>query len=291
MAVQTEAAQDSERTQGADGERARVERESGAPTGHVLVYAHRGARGHAPENTLLAFQLAFALGADGIECDVQRSADGALVVIHDDTLDRTTNGKGRVAAWDLAALRALDAGQGQRIPTLSEVLDLACDSGRQVNLEVKAATAVEALATAETLKPALARLDEDQRCRVLVSSFELPAVGWLKRELPWLRVATLHGGRAWRRRDLLAPALEMGAEAVHPSVRLASPELVARAHTHGLLINVYTANRIATLRRLLGWGVDGVFTDYPARAIILRTLAMANADPASMPGRDEDTID
>lgn len=241
----------------------------------LFAYAHRGARAHAPENTLLAFALAFDLGADAIECDVQLTADGGLVIIHDDTLQRTTNGRGPVATRTLAELRALDAGLGQRLPTLDETLALCAARDRGVNLEVKAENAAAALATVAALEPALVGLDAARRARTLVSSFDLPALAELKRRLPWLRVATLHGGRAWRRRDLLALALEMGAEAVHPGANLVSAALVERAHQHGLRVNVWTANRWATLRQLLAWGVDGVFSDYPERAVITRALGGA----------------
>lgn len=239
------------------------------------IYAHRGARAYAPENTLLAFALAFDLGADAIECDVQRTADGALVIFHDDTLNRTTNGRGPLAARTLAELRALDAGLGQRIPTLDEVLALCAARGRAVNLEVKAATPEAALATAAALEPALAALDSARRDATLVSSFAHAAVGDLKRRLPWLRVATLHGGREWRQRDLLAPARALGAAAVHPGADLVTPALVERAHQQGVRVNVWTANRWSTLRRLLPWGVDGVFSDYPERAVIVRALGGA----------------
>lgn len=251
------------------------------------VFAHRGARAHTPENTLLAFALAFDLGADAIECDVQRTADGALIIIHDDTLDRTTTGRGPVAAHTLAALRALNAGLGQHIPTLDETLALCAARGRGINLEVKAATPDAALATAAALESALVALDGARRPHTLVSSFDLPALAWLKRRLPWLRAATLHGGREWRGRDLLATAREMGAEAVHPSSNLVSPALVERAHQHGLRVNVWTANRWATLRQLHAWGVDGVFTDYPERAVIVRALRDAAPDaPAHELERD-----
>jgi glycerophosphoryl diester phosphodiesterase len=248
--------------------------------GSLVVFAHRGARAHAPENTLLAFRLAFDLGADAIECDVQRTADGALVIIHDDKLNRTTTGRGPVAAKTLAELRRLDAGRGQRIPTLAEVLALCRARERQVNLEIKAETRDAALATAEALESALVALDEPMRQRVLVSSFELPAVAHLKGRLPWLRVATLYGGRRWRRRDMLTPALEIGAEAVHPGVSLVTPALVHNAHAAGLRVHVWTANRWSTLRELLAGGVDGVFSDYPERAIIARVTGGASATPA-----------
>ncbi|HEV7126511.1 MAG TPA: glycerophosphodiester phosphodiesterase family protein [Ktedonobacterales bacterium] len=242
-----------------------------------LVFAHRGARAYAPENTLLAFQLAFDLGADAIECDVRRTADGALVIIHDGTLNRTTNGRGVVASQTLADLRALNAGLGQSIPTLDETLALCAARGRQVNLEVKAETLRAALATAEALEPALSALDAGGRQRVLVSSFDLPAVAHLKQRLPWLRAATLHGAREWRQRDPLAPALAMGAQAVHPAMSLVTPSLVERAHDNGLRIHVWTANRLVPLRQLLSWGVDGVFSDYPERAVIARTLTQSVA--------------
>lgn len=243
----------------------------------LMIYAHRGARAHAPENTLLAFRLAMALGSDGIECDVQRSADGGLVVIHDATLDRTTTGKGRVSARPLSGLGVLDAGRGQRIPTLEEVLAFARESACWLNLELKAETPEEARATGEAMAPALAALAEAWRVRVLVSSFDLAALLMLKRAQPWLRVATLHGGREWRRRDILAPALEMGAEAIHPGVSLVTSGLVRRAHDHGLRVNVWTANRASTILGLMELGVDGLFTDNPERVVILRTLAASGS--------------
>jgi glycerophosphoryl diester phosphodiesterase len=245
-----------------------------APLGPVVtIFAHRGARAHAPENTLLAFELAFALGADAIECDVQLTADGALVVIHDASLDRTTSGRGLVARATLAELRALDAGRGQRVPLLAEVLDLCQRAGRQVNLEVKAESLAAALPTAEALAVPLAAVEQTWRAAIVVSSFDLAAVVQIKRHLPWLRVATLHGGSRWRREDPLAPAQAMGAEAVHLHTALASPQLVQRARDLGLRTRVWTANLPATLRQLMRWGVDGVFSDYPERAVIARALA------------------
>ena len=238
-----------------------------------LVFAHRGARAHAPENTLLAFDLAWNLGADAIECDVQLSADGALVIIHDATLNRTTSGRGPIAGRTLAELRALDAGLGQSIPTLDEVLGLCIARDRQINLEVKAETERAALATASALAFALAELDAAARWRVLVSSFQLRALALLKQRLPWVRAATLHGTREWQKRDPLAPALEMGAEAIHPQSTLVTPLLVQRAHDAGLRVHVWTANRPQMLRQLLTWQVDGVFSDFPERAVIVRTLA------------------
>ncbi len=246
-------------------------------TGRVVCYAHRGARAYAPENTLLAFDLAFDVGAEAIECDVQLSRDGQLVIIHDGTVNRTTDGTGLVARMSFEELRALDAGRAahlpQRIPTLDETLALVRRRGGGINLEIKGESVAESVATAEAVEPVLRGLDEEFRGRVLVSSFEHPAVRLLKERLPWLRAGALYGGRAWRRRDMLAPALEMGAEAIHPGAGLVTSELVRRAHDAGLRVNVWTANRWNTIRRLIEWGADGIFSDYPERVVIARAVA------------------
>ena len=239
----------------------------------VMCYAHRGARAHAPENTLAAFTLAFELGAEGIECDVQRSRDGRLVIIHDSTVDRTTDGTGPVAEQCFEELRALNAGvrfhRRQLIPTLDEVLELVARRGGELNLEIKAESVEEALATAAAVEPALRALAEEQRAHVLVSSFEHPAVALLKARLPWLRVALLYG-REWRGLDLIAPARALGAEAIHPAVGLVTPELIQRAHEARLRVNVWTANRRGAIRRLIAWDVDGLFSDYPERIVAAR---------------------
>jgi glycerophosphoryl diester phosphodiesterase len=244
-----------------------------------ICYAHRGARGHVPENTLLAFSLALDLGAHAIECDVQRTRDGELVIIHDGTVDRTTEGTGYVAEMTLAELRSLNAGHRWRlresIPTLAETLALVERRGRHINLEVKGESVDESVATATTMIPALEALEQPMRERVLVSSFDHPAVQLLKRCLPWLRIALLFGDREWLQHDMVTPAMEAQAEAIHPGIRLVSSELVDQAHEAGLSVNVWTANRPLVIERLLSWRVDGIFSDYPERVIISTKLVSA----------------
>ncbi|MGO8951404.1 MAG: glycerophosphodiester phosphodiesterase, partial [Ktedonobacterales bacterium] len=207
----------------------------------VICYAHRGARAYAPENTLLAFATAFDVGADAVECDVQLSRDRYPVVIHDVTVDRTTNGRGPVRMKTLAQLRDLDAGVikrlPQRIPLVEEVLELVRHRERQINLEVKGDSPAESVATAGAIEPLLLDLPADFRSRVLVSSFELPAIARLKERLPWLRVGVLYGNQ-WRDQDLVAPALALGAEAIHPEVSLLTQECVTQAHQARLRVNV-----------------------------------------------------
>jgi glycerophosphoryl diester phosphodiesterase len=250
----------------------------------VVCYAHRGARAHAPENTLLAFALAFDVGADAIECDVALSSDRYPIVIHDATLDRITSGRGLVHLRTLAELRSLYVGwirhPPERIPLLEEVLDLVKCRNGQINLEVKGGSLPESLATAEVMLPLLEGLDDDFRHQVVVSSFEHTAIAFLKERLPWLRIGVLYGNQ-WRDQDLIAPALTLGAEAIHPEVGLLTREVVAKAQQAHLRVNVWTANSWIRIRRLLDWGVDGIFSDYPERVVILRTLLLSGAPESS----------
>jgi len=245
-----------------------------SPRVRPIIYGHRGARGHAPENTLLAFALAFDLGADAIECDVQRSSDDQLVIIHDETINRTTDGRGKVRETPFETLRALNAGvrwnTPQCIPTLAETLALVEARGGAMNLEVKADSRDDALATAAVVEGTLAELDEPLRARLMVSSFELAAVEWLTARLPWLRVGALFTGSQWRKDDMVARALDLGVEALHANLSLVTPDLVERAQSAGLRVNVWTANRWATIRKLLTLGVDGIFSDVPERVVIER---------------------
>ncbi len=226
-------------------------------------FAHRGASGHSPENTLLAFRYAFELGADAIECDVQLSADGAPVIIHDSTVDRTTNGKGFVSQLSLEQLRRLDAGAGEQIPELREVLALCREQRKLVNLEIKADTLEQAQRTAQVVGKALEV--GGYHDLALVSSFWLPCLPGLKNAFPQIRVATLHSGARWRLLNMITAARAAGADAIHPDARLVSRALVDHAHAAGLQVNVWTVDQPKRMQRLASWGVDGIMTNYPER--------------------------
>lgn len=257
-----------------------AQRVSATPNAGLICFGHRGARGHAPENTLLAFEMAFDLGADGIECDAQLSSDGRVVIIHDSTVNRTTNGRGDVSALTFNALRALDAGwpsrAPQRIPTLEETLALVWRRGGVLNLELKADSDADAIALAEAVAQPLAALPADDPLRpsLVISSFNLPAVARMRELLPWARRAALYGGRAWTRVTMLEAARRLDAHAIHPHPRILTEDTVRAAHDAGLQVNVWTANRISTIRQLIDWGVDGLFSDYPERVVIARRLAL-----------------
>ena len=230
------------------------------------IFAHRGARRVAPENTLPAFAAALEMGADGIELDVHLSADGQLVVIHDFSVEKTTDGRGQVAQMSAAELRSLDAGShfsaafaGTRIPTLVEVLDLVGDRCR-INIEIKsndpyardASDAVAALISARSLYG-----------QVIVSSFnpvtliklrhldETIALGMLyDRDLP-----------VFLRRTWAGPPITPKAQ--HPHHGLVDAAYMEWARAIGSQVNTWTVNEPEEARRLAALGVDTLITDVP----------------------------
>lgn len=223
----------------------------------MIVIGHRGAAGLEPENTLRSIARAMELGADWVEIDI-RSAGGNLIVFHDDTLERTTNGRGRVDTCDFAKLRALDAGKGERVPLLGEVLDL-IDARIGLNVELKGPGVAPAVIA--VLRDYLAR-QPLWRDRLLLSSFDM-----LQTELA-AAASDLRLGLLYREPSSVAlcRAQRLKAWSIHPALRYVTPELVEAAHARALRVLVYTVNSKSDLRRMLDYGVDGVFTDYPDRA-------------------------
>ena len=221
------------------------------------VLAHRGARGHAPENTLAAFDKAVELGAKWIELDVQLHA-GQLWIFHDARLERCTNGKGWLVDHKADALRKLDAGGGQRIPFLHEVLDR-LDRRVSVNVELKTAdgTAAE---VATALRGYLARGWKPEQ--FLVSSFHLPELREFKRRMPEIPLGVLMCGVPL---GLAAAGTELGAQVLSLDRDFADRALIADAHARGMRVFVYTMNEPEDIARYRGQGVDGVFTDFPER--------------------------
>ncbi len=218
---------------------------------NFMIIGHRGAAGLAPENTLPSFARALALGVDAIELDIYL-VDDALLVFHDDNLERTTNGRGALAKQSLAALRTLDAGAGAQIPLLEEVLELV--AGRVlVNVELKGP------GTAAPLAQRLARYPDT---RFLVSSFnhqQLDDFHALAPEVPKAPLFAKPDGQ------MLAIAQRLNAQAINLSRRIASPGLLATIHDHGFRSLVYTVNDLAEARQLYRQGANGIFTDYPDR--------------------------
>lgn len=230
-----------------------------------LGIAHRGASGRAPENTHAAFAAALALGAEAIELDVQLSADGELFVIHDETLERTTDGAGPVGDRTAAELSGLDAGawfapeyRGERLPRLADVIAQVRDRVT-LNVEIKSARDLG------VIEPKLAALVAAEHATqwVVFSSFHAEAVRGMRAMAPWARLGVLcdedprmHG---------FALAGEVGAELVIPGRRWVDARIVEEAHVRGYDVWVWTVNEPGEIRRLIAMGVDAIFSDYPER--------------------------
>jgi glycerophosphoryl diester phosphodiesterase len=223
------------------------------------VIAHRGASAYRPENTLPAFELAVAQRADMIETDLHRTRDGAVVITHDEDL-AGLGGSGEIADATLDEVRTLDAGRGERVPTLDELLDR---FGAQIpfNLELKKGTraeyeGLEALAIDAVRARGL-------EARTLFSSFYDPVLARLRALSPQARIGLLISRRYPV--DVVERARALGAEAIHPEAALVDAELVGAAHAAGLAVYVFTVDAVEEMRRLLELGVDGLFTNHPDR--------------------------
>ncbi|HUI90583.1 MAG TPA: glycerophosphodiester phosphodiesterase family protein [Anaerolineales bacterium] len=235
-----------------------------------LVFAHRGASAHAPENTLASFELALSHGADVLELDVRLSADGRVVVIHDSTVDRTTNGHGRVAQLTLAELRSLDAGsffsekyRGEKIPLLEEVLD-AVGKKTFLNVELKDRTTPHDQLV-EYVCALVAKYGLEKR--VMFSSVLASNLGKAKRILPEVPrgLLALEGWMgAWAR----SFGFSFGDYiALHPCLTDVTKQQIVRVHRLKRRVHVWTVNQAEDIARLKTWGVDGIFTDDPQSAL------------------------
>ncbi len=223
-----------------------------------IIIAHRGASGRYPENTLLAFAKALEAGATWLELDVHLSADDQLVVIHDATLQRTSNGFGPVRQHLYAELRQLNAGAGEPIPLLQEVLDLAAGKAR-VNIELKGRGTGQPVA--ELLHHRLL-IGLNQPEDFLASSLYERELILFAEQLPQVPLAPVverPGERSWQL------AGELKAWSLHVEKGAVSGALLERAREKGLRLLAYTVNSRTEVERLKELGVDGVFTDYPER--------------------------
>lgn len=248
----------------------------------VVIFAHRGERGHYPENTMLAFAKAAQLKIHALEIDVHMTADGEIVVIHDATVDRTTNGHGYVKEFTFAELQALDAGfnwtedagksfpfrgQGAKIPTLTEVLTTY--PHLWINIDIKQHDL-------KIIQPFVDLLRQHNMVdHVMVGSFDDKTVRALRTACPEL--ATAASMSEVRRLYVLsqmrlerfywgqAKALQI--PETHGNLRLITPRFIQAAHRNNLAVHVWTVNETADMARLIAMGVDGVISDYPKRLL------------------------
>lgn len=231
--------------------------------GRPLIVAHAGASACAPENTMAAFNLALEQGADSIELDVNLSSDLVPVVIHDHTLDRTTDGKGLVGERSLAELKQLDAGRwfgdsfaGERIPSLEEVLRWA--KGRvPLHIEIKN-NPIRYPDIASKIVGTLEQVDMMEEVEVF--SFDHTVVRDVKRMCPGLATGVCYAADPV---DHLVLAQMAEANALHPHWATLRKEVVADAHREGLFVAVWTVNDPQVARLMAQWKVDGIATDAP----------------------------
>jgi glycerophosphoryl diester phosphodiesterase len=229
----------------------------------LICFAHRGASGHEPENTLLAIEKALSLGAPWIEIDVF-CVEGELVVIHDERLEYTTNGRGYVTEKTLAHLRTLDAGKGQRIPLLREVFDLV-ERRAGINVELKGAGT--AVPTVKLVRDYI--MNRSWRYdQVLLSSFDHRELSRVKPLDPDIRTGALILGIPRRYAEF---AEELQAFSVHAGFAFANRAFVEDTHRRGLKFFVYTVNLPDDLDRVRTMGADGVFTNFPELVIHRKT--------------------
>jgi len=234
-----------------------------------IIFAHRGSSAYAPENTIVAFQTAIKQGAAGIELDAKLSADDQVVVIHDQTVDRTTPASGKVSEMTAEELSKLDAGSHfnpafheARIPTLEEVFATVGDQ-LLINIEL-----TNYAAPNNDLPQRVAELVSQYKLQksVLFSSFNPIALIRIRRLLPEIPIGLLAfpGWKGGLARSWIGRLLHY--QALHPEYHDVTPHLVQEAHIQGNLVLTYTVNQPKDMQRLFGINIDGIFTDDPLRA-------------------------
>ncbi|MBC8277940.1 MAG: glycerophosphodiester phosphodiesterase [FCB group bacterium] len=224
-----------------------------------MVFGHRGAAGYEPENTLRSFSKALSLGAKWVELDVY-SVENELLVFHDERLERTTGGTGYIQTSSLEYLRSLDAGKGEKIPFLSEVIELT--EGRAgINIELKGENSAEPVV--EIIEKSIAAR-KWKAGQFLVSSFNHHELASFKKLIPQINIGALvsHIPLNYARF-----AEELQAFSIHANREFISEEFVRDTHRRGMKFYVYTVNHPEDVLRLRKMHIDGIFTDYPDLSI------------------------
>ena len=225
-----------------------------------MVIAHRGASSYAPENTLAAFDLALQMGVRHIELDVHLTRDGHIVVIHDDTVDRTTSGSGPVTNQTWAELRALDAGSwfgaafvGQRLPTFAEVLERY--KGRvHIHTEIKGHSASLSQQTVDVIR------QHGMEAQVTMTSFQKVRLEEIRAYAPALPTGWLVGEV---NDTIIAQARELGLTQICPRANTLTPELVHRLHAEGFVVRAWGVTTEEVMQQAVQVGVDGMTVNFP----------------------------
>ena len=224
----------------------------------MLTIGHRGAQGYMPENTLSSFQKALDLKVDMVELDVCFCKTGELIVFHDERLERTTNGSGYIFDKTISELKSLNAGNGQQIPTLEEVLDLV-NKRAGVNIELKVEHSAKAVA--DIIENYILNKGWAEEM-FLVSSLNHHELSELKKIMPKIKIDASFFGNPI---DYAKFGSDLGAWSVSLTMEFVNQEFIDDAHTRGLKVIVYTVNYQEDIKRMKSLGVDGVISDFPDR--------------------------
>ncbi|TGN00487.1 glycerophosphodiester phosphodiesterase [Leptospira yasudae] len=236
-----------------------------------LVFAHRGFSGEFPENTMIAFKKAIDVKADLIELDVTLSEDREVVVIHDDDLDRTTKLVGSVRNFEAEILTDLDAGswfsrkyKKETIPLLSDVLRLIRKSKTDLNVEIKS-TAMDSSVNENSIETKVLHLIRTFQVsdRIVISSFSWECLERIRNLDPRIKLGVLVGDESGNVEQAIAFAETIRAWSIHPSTEEATEENLRRISEKNFLSVVYTVNEVSEMKRFLGRGANGLFTNFP----------------------------
>ncbi|MBN4056457.1 MAG: hypothetical protein COA82_11185 [Alkaliphilus sp.] len=229
-----------------------------------LILAHRGASAYAPENTTIAFTKAIEMGADGFELDIHLSKDGNLIVIHDESVNRTTNGSGFIKDLTLGEIKKLDAGSwfdsqfsDEKVPTLDEVLTLIKDTQLLINIEIKNGPFFYAEIEQKIIDCVVRHSMID---RVIVSSFDHYSIVKIKKLNSSIKTGALFLARTINSWKYIK---EIGADAIHPHFVSVTSEVVKNCHENNIEIHTYTANEPEHIKHLARLGVNSIITNFP----------------------------
>ncbi|MPW26630.1 glycerophosphodiester phosphodiesterase [Alkalibaculum sp. M08DMB] len=239
----------------------------------TIIYAHRGASGYSPENTISSFHKGIELGANGIELDVHLSKDGEIIVCHDGKVNRTTNGRGYIRELNLKQLKKLDAGswfskkyKGEKLPTLKEVFEVFNKEKMLINIEIKNIPFIY-----PDIEKKVIELVESFNAvnRVTISSFNHYSLLEIKKINPKIKTGALYMAgliRPWKY------AQDIGVDAINTYMYniIAMPSLVKQSIDNGIEVNAFTVNELIHIKKILETNLTGIITDFPDRVVMVR---------------------